>query len=342
VNAKPQLETDAARQGREAQLRRALFRGQQLHMHDEHYRAAVAALIDPLLWSDAGCGDLTAEALGLSEGRASAQVLAKEAGVAAGIEEFAWLLTRGDIVVKALKEDGAEVGRGEVLAEIEGQRGSLLSCERTALNLLQRMSGIATLTRRAQERVDQVNSEGFLGRAVSTARTRVVATRKTPWGLLDKRAVHLGGGGTHRLSLSDAILIKNNHLALLGSREEEAVAPAIERAWNNRQEAAFIEIEVRSAEAAVAAARTFGRVRQGDAPSCPCLLLLDNMSPEQARGTVDVLQSERLRDEVLVEASGAINESNLDEYASCGADALSMGALTHSPRALDLSLKIFS
>jgi nicotinate-nucleotide pyrophosphorylase (carboxylating) len=156
---------------------------------------------------------------------------------------------------------------------------------------------------------------------------------------LDKRAVHLGGGGTHRLDLHDAILIKNNHLALLAPREENAVVPAIERAWAGRKSTAFVEIEVRSAESSVAAARAFRRVRAGD-KECPCLLLLDNMSPEQARGTLDVLQSERLRDEVLVEVSGAINESNLDEYASCGADALSMGALTHSPRALDLSLRI--
>jgi nicotinate-nucleotide pyrophosphorylase (carboxylating) len=197
------------------------------------------------------------------------------------------------------------------------------------LNLLQRMSGIATMTRRLQEQMRRRNSQ-----------TVLIATRKTPWGLLDKRAVYLGGGGTHRLGLSDAILVKNNHLALLAPREEEAVVTAVERAWAGRQSAAFVEIEVRSAESAVAAARAFRRVRAGDQTSCPCVLLLDNMSPEQARGTLDVLKAEGLRDEIVVEISGAINESNLDEYASCGADALSMGALTHSPRALDLSFKI--
>ena len=124
-------------------VKRALFQGGQLHMRDEHYRAAVAALIDPLLWSDAGGGDLTVEALGLLEGRAKAQVLAKEAGIAAGIEEFAWLLGRGDLTVKALKRDGQAFECGDVLAEVEGGRASMLSCERTALNLLQRMSGIA-------------------------------------------------------------------------------------------------------------------------------------------------------------------------------------------------------
>jgi nicotinate-nucleotide pyrophosphorylase (carboxylating) len=325
VNAKPQLELSA----REAQLRRALFRGEQLHMGDDHYRAVAAAVLDPLLFSDAGCGDLTAEALGLTEGRAKAQVLAKESGIAAGLEEFEWLLTRGDLAVKALKRDGEKMDRGDVLAEIDGGRGGLLSCERTGLNLLQRMSGIATMTHRLQERAQRRN-----------AKTSVVSTRKTPWGLLDKRAVHLGGGGTHRLDLSDAILIKNNHLALLAACEEDAVGAAIEKAWACREGAAFIEVEVRSLEAAAAAARTFRRLREGDSSACPSLLLLDNMSPAQARETLDVLRSERLLDDVLVEISGAISESNFDEYAACGADALSMGALTHSPRALDLSLRI--
>jgi nicotinate-nucleotide pyrophosphorylase (carboxylating) len=186
------------------------------------------------------------------------------------------------------------------------------------------------MTRHLQERVQRRNPG-----------TLMVATRKTPWGLLDKRAVHLGGGGTHRLSLSDAILIKNNHLAMLAAREEEAVGLAIERAWALREAAAFIEIEVRGAEAAVAAAQAFRGLRENEAhATCPCLLLLDNMTLEQARRTLDALQAQGLREEVLVEVSGRITESNLEEYASCGADALSMGALTHSPRALDVSLRI--
>jgi nicotinate-nucleotide pyrophosphorylase (carboxylating) len=329
MNVKAQTEADAAQSLREAQLRQAFFRGERLHMRDGEYRAAVVALLDPLLSSDAGRGDATAAALGLSEGTAGGKVFAKEPGVAAGIEELDWLLTRAGLSVNVLVKDGAAIGRGDVLAEIAGRRGDLLLLERTALNLLQRMSGIATMTQRLQERLQRRNRGTWL-----------VATRKTPWGLLDKRAVYLGGGGTHRLGLDDAILVKNNHLALLAAREEDAVVPAVERAWTGRGGAAFVEIEVRSAESAVAAARAFRRVRAADGAVCPCLLLLDNMSAEQARGTLDVLRSEKLREEVLVEISGAINESSLDEYASCGADALSMGALTHSSRALDLSLRI--
>jgi len=329
MNARAQLEVRPEHPTREHQLKRALFRGDDLHVRNPIYLAAVAAFLEELFLSDLGPGDLTVEALGLAEGRASARVVTKEPGVAAGIEEFQWLLGRSEISVKPLKKDGDPIECDEVLVEIEGRRGDLLSYERTGLNLLQRMSGIATMTRRLQERVQRHSPKTF-----------VVATRKTPWGLLDKRAVHLGGGGTHRLGLSDAILVKNNHLALLAAREEDAVVLAIERAWAFRQVAAFIEIEVRSVEAAVAAAQAFRRLRKDDSPSCPCLLLLDNMSPEAVRRTLDALQSEHLREDVLVEVSGKITESNLEEYAACGADALSLGALTHSPRALDLCLRI--
>jgi len=339
MNARTQIAVGASRSTRGERLKRALFRGDGLHVGNPVYLAAVAELLEALFLSDLGPGDLTVEALGLAKRRASARVVAKEPGVAAGIEEFQWLLGRSEISAKALKKDGDPIERDDVLIEIEGRRGDVLSYERTGLNLLQRMSGIATMTHRLQERVQRHNPKAV-----------VAATRKTPWGLLDKRAVHLGGGGTHRLGLGDAILVKNNHLALLAVREEEAVGVAIERAWAFRDKAAFIEIEVRSAESAVAAAQAFRRLREDDstfhvrpqvrATSCPCLLLLDNMTPEQVRRTLDALESELLREEVLVEVSGEITESNLEEYAACGADALSMGALTHSPRALDISLRI--
>jgi len=167
-----------------------------------------------------------------------------------------------------------------------------------------------------------------------------VGTRKTLWGLLDKRALHLGSGGTHRLGLGDAILIKNNHLALLADSEEEAAPIAIERAWKLRNEAAFIEVEVRSEAAARAAANAFRRMQEDAGEEFPCLLMLDNMSPDEIRAIVGILQRERLWESTLIEASGGISEANLEAYASCGADAISIGALTHSARALDLCQRI--
>jgi nicotinate-nucleotide pyrophosphorylase (carboxylating) len=336
MNVKAQLDihclqraASTARTRREDQIRRALFHGDGLVLESPRYFRAVKAFLDELLDSDIGARDLTVQALGIGAEKSSGKILAKEPGIAAGIAECCWFLARGGVTIRQRKYDGDMLSADETVLEIEGQRGELLSLERVALNVLQRMSGIASMTHRLQERVQRRNPKMF-----------VVATRKTPWGWLDKRAVHLGGGGTHRLGLSDAILIKNNHLALLGSREEEAVGAAIGKAWAHREAAAFVEVEVRSLGAAAAAAKTFRRLREGDSFACPCLLLLDNMSPAQARETVDVLRSERLLEDVLVEVSGAITESNLDEYAACGADVLSMGALTHSPRALDLSLRI--
>jgi nicotinate-nucleotide pyrophosphorylase (carboxylating) len=205
-----------------------------------------------------------------------------------------------------------------------------LSFERVVLNLVQRMSGIATATRALARRA-----------SAGGRRAQIVATRKTPWSLLDKRAVHLGGGGTHRLGLSDAILIKNNHLALLDEREERAVPIAVARAWERRERAAFIEVEVRSLSAALAAARTFASLEQKAARLYPCLLMLDNMSSLQVARVVEALKREGLWEYALVEASGGIDGKNVEEYADAGVDAISVGALTHSPRALDISQQIF-
>lgn len=314
---------------REEQLRKALFRGGELRLDEPRYRQAARAFLDELISSDIREGDCTAKALGLSNERVTARVLAKEAGIAAGIEEVCWLLGREKIESVPRKRDGEAFQSGETLAEFTGGREDLLAFERVGLNLLQRMCGIATLTRRYQDRVQGRNPEAF-----------VVATRKTPWGLLDKRAVHLGGGGTHRLGLWDAILIKNNHLALLAPQEEDAAALAIDRAWSSKNGAVFVEVEVRSKESALAAARAFRSRHEKDAAPCPSLVMLDHFSPASAVATVEALRAEGLLEHVLVEVSGNISESNLEEYADSGADALSIGSLTHSPAALDLCQKI--
>ena len=313
---------------RQERLKRAFFRGDCLHLGNHEYLRSVRTLLNELLGSDLGLGDLTATVLQLSDQHATAKILAKESGVVAGAAEFCWLLMRDDLEVRVRKNDGETINAGDVVVEIEGRRGDLLAHERVGLNLLQRLSGIASATRRFQELVHRHNPEAH-----------VVATRKTPWGLLDKRAVHLGGGGTHRLGLWDAILVKNNHLALLANREEDAVRIAVERAWPARQSAAFIEVEVRSEAGAMAAAQAFRRVQESSQEAdgdCPCLLLLDNMPPARIAAVIADLRAQNLFNHILTEASGNISESNLEEYAASGVDAISMGALTHSARALDL------
>jgi nicotinate-nucleotide pyrophosphorylase (carboxylating) len=310
-------------------IEQALFRGGTLTLENPAYCRSVRTLMELLVQTDLTPHDLTARALGMKERHASAAILAREGGVAAGLEEFAFLLRAHGVEVGFDKQDGDAIKPGDSLLRLEGEESRLLSLERVGLNLLQRMSGIASASRCLQQRAR--------GRSVAT---RIVGTRKTPWGLLDKRALHLGNGGTHRLGLGDAMVIKNNHLALLASREEDAVPMAIERAWKYRAESAFIEVEVRGKAAARAAAQTFRRLQEQAAEEYPCLLMLDNMRPDEIETILEMLRRENLWDHTLIEASGGISEANLEAYADCGVDAISIGALTHSARALDICQRI--
>jgi nicotinate-nucleotide pyrophosphorylase (carboxylating) len=314
---------------REQRTEQALFRGAGLNLQNADYALEVHALTGALLRVDLNPNDLTVSALEILSKRVSAAVMAREPGVAAGFEEFALLLEEHGVSVGFGKKDGDAFQSGDTLLRLEGDQNKLLSLERVGLNLLQRLSGIATLTRCLQERVRR--------RCPST---RIVATRKTLWGLLDKRAVHLGGGGTHRIGLGDAILIKNNHLALIGSSEEEAAPIAVARAWKHRKQAAFIEVEVRGEGAALRAAGTFRNLQEESGERYPCLLMLDNLEPRAISSVLDSLRRERLWEYALIEASGGISQQNIETYADTGVDAISVGALTHSSRALDLCQRI--
>jgi nicotinate-nucleotide pyrophosphorylase (carboxylating) len=314
---------------REQRTEKALFRGASLTLDLPEYRDTVRAFTESLLRADLAPRDLTVAALGIRGGHAKAAILARDGGVAAGLVELAFLLQAHGIVATLEKHDGEAIGPGDILLRAEGDEMQLLALERVGLNLVQRMSGIATAIRCLQKRAKR-----------QCPATRIVGTRKTPWGLLDKRALHLGNGGTHRLGLGDAIVVKNNHLALVAPREEEAAPIAIERAWAFRKNSAFIEVEVRGDAAARAAAEAFRRVQEDAADEYPCLLMLDNMTPDQIGLILDGLRRENLWDHVLIEASGGISESNVEAYAARGVDAISIGALTHSARALDICQRI--
>lgn len=314
---------------RQQRVANALCRGASLVIDNRQYCQAVRALTDFLFQADLGARDLTAEAIGTRDRSETATVLAREGGIAAGLEEFALLLRSHGLRVEFEKQDGDVIRSSDTLLRAKGNEIALLSLERVGLNLIQRMSGIATAAHCLQQRVKQ---RGF--------RALVVGTRKTHWGLLDKRALHLGNGGTHRLGLGDAILIKNNHLALLANTEAEAAPLAIEKAWKFRGESAFIEVEVRSEGGARSVAQTFRRLRGAAAQDYPCLMMLDNMAPDAIASILDALRRESLLDDTLIEASGGISESNLEAYAASGVDAISVGALTHSARALDVCQRI--
>lgn len=308
---------------RQELLKQAFFRGEALTLAYPLYLQWVRIFTEGLLEADLGQGDLTVQALMSGRERGRAEIVANEEGILAGLAEILWFYTRCGLTVERLKADGEPVRPGEAVLRAEGDLKTLLALERTGLNLLQRMSGIATFTKHLQERIRRKSSTTF-----------VVATRKTPWGLLDKRAVHLGGGGTHRLGLWDAILIKNNHLKALAASEEEAVPLALKRAWLHRGEAVFMEVEVTGLPGALAASRTFQGLQNGR--PFPCIVMLDNVSPEEAERIILSLRDQGLYDHVLIEASGRIAGGMIEAYAEAGVDAISVGALTHSSKALDL------
>jgi nicotinate-nucleotide pyrophosphorylase (carboxylating) len=313
---------------REDRIRAAFYRGDDLNVRKTAYVRALCGLADELLREDTALADLTVGALEIGDYQCTIEIRAKEKGVAAGIDEAQWLFERAGLAASRAVNDGDLIDAGDVLVRAEGNAEVLLSLERVVVNLMQRMSGIATTTRQLVEAVSQ-----------QWPNAHVAATRKTPWGLLDKRAVHIGGGGTHRLSLADAILIKTNHLLLASHSIGIGLEEAVQRAWEAHKSAAFLEVEVTTTEEAVLCARALRDLQTADS-SCPCILMLDNFSAAQAASAVAALQDQDLHHAVLIEASGNIAESSLAAYAAAGVDTISIGALTHSPRALDLSAKI--
>jgi nicotinate-nucleotide pyrophosphorylase (carboxylating) len=277
-------------------------------------RKTVEEKLKQILAEDVGQGDVTSEAVVPADLAVEAVVLAKEAGVAAGIEETVIFAESLGLNVKAEVADGDEIKSGTVILRISGNARTILSAERTMLNLLSRMSGIATKTRKLAEKLRKAN-----------LKAKVAATRKTAPGLLyfDKKAVVVGGGDPHRLRLDDMILIKDNHVAIAGS-VEDAVKRAKACKFNKK-----IEAEVTSTADALKAAATGADI-----------VMLDNFSPEQVREAVEALKKAGFFGKVLLEVSGGITERNLLDYASTQVDIVSMGALTHSVKALDISLEI--
>jgi nicotinate-nucleotide pyrophosphorylase (carboxylating) len=261
--------------------------------------------IRELLEEDVGYGDITSDSLLSPEHRARATVYLKE--------EALFRLLGCD--VRVLGEDGDRVRIGQILMEVEGEARSILSGERTALNILGRMSGIATTVAEAVSVARSVDPE-----------VRVAATRKTVPGLrdLDKRAVELGGGDTHRFRLDDCVLIKDNHL-MFGFTIAEAVDRAREKVSFTKK----IEVEVRSLGEAREAARAGADI-----------VMFDNMSPDEIGDCLRALEGEGLRERRLFEASGGITMDNLAEYAGTGVEVVSMGSLTHTVRNLDVKLKV--
>lgn len=276
---------------------------------------ALFSQIANFLHEDLGRGDITTQSTVKRSQSAKGRFIAKEAMVVAGLEaaEYVFSTLDSQQQLEAFVSDGDEVEAGKVIARAAGFADVLLSGERLALNLMQRLSGIATLTRK------------FV-RAVEGTGAQIVDTRKTTPGLrmLEKYAVLTGGGRNHRFGLDDGVLIKDNHIALAGG-----VATAVERARRAVGHLHKIEVEV-SSEAEMREAIESGAD----------ILMLDNRTSEETRRLVETARS--LAPHVLLESSGGITLENVREYAEAGVDLISVGALTHSARAMDISFKIQS
>ena len=276
---------------------------------------ALQDLVERFLEEDIGFGDITTLSVVPETTHGHGRLIAKAPLVLAGLEvaQAAFQVVDARVQWQSAAQDGAALQPGSILAELEGPGRALLTAERVALNLLQRLSGVATLTRRYAE-------------AVQHTQARVIDTRKTTPGLraLEKYAVRVGGGHNHRFGLSDGVLIKDNHIAIVGSIEN-AVA-AVRANVSHLQK---IEVEVdrldQIPEALMAGA---------DA------ILLDNMTPEQTREAVALVRSKPGGERILLESSGGVTLETVRAYAEAGVDLISSGALTHSAPAVDISLDV--
>lgn len=262
------------------------------------------------LAEDIGKEDISSKLL--PRKKIKAKIISRQNGVIAGVKFAQDIFVLKGNKVTIIKKDGSKITAGQTILEIAGPVYSILSCERTALNLLSRMSGIATQTSNLVEKIRKVNP-----------RTKLYATRKTAPGLrfFDKEAVNIGGGEKHRMSLDKLVMLKDNHLAVSGS-----LSRLISKA---RKKYKIIEVEVENQEDALLAA-----------VSGATIIMLDNFSTKEISKTIKNLKKAKLRKRVKLEASGGINSKNIQSYAKSGVDMISVGEITNSVSGIDLTLEV--
>lgn len=268
-----------------------------------------------LLSDDIGLGDITSAAIIPSKLIVEAEIITKENGLVAGIEETIILAELLGLKSATHVVDGNEIVKNQILMSFSGNAQTILSVERTILNLLSRMSGIATITRKVINKLRK-----------SKLDTKLAATRKTVPGLsyFDKKAVFIGGGDTHRLNLADMVLIKDNHITITGN-----IQNAIIKAKKRTSFSKKIEVEATKIDEVMLAAKAGVDI-----------IMLDNFTPKKIKEAVNLLKKEGYYGKLLLEASGGINFENFLDYASTQVDIISLGALTHSVKSIDMALKI--
>lgn len=267
------------------------------------------------IYDDIGFEDITTNSLIPNEKWAQAEILCKEDGILAGMDVAHYILNEFDLNISSTYLDGDEIHKGDVILEFEGRAKDILMVERTILNYMMHLSGIATIVKNTCDKVHEINPD-----------IRVACTRKTTPGLqkLEKKAVEIGGGDTHRFKLDDCVLIKDNHIQIVGG-----VIESIELAKDKVSFTKKIEIEVESEDDAIRASM-FGAD----------IIMLDNMTPKEIDSVLSTLSQRRLRDDVIIEVSGGITPDNINDYAKLDVDVISSGFITNSTKSLDLSLNI--
>lgn len=293
-------------------------RSRKLSAENKQYQNFIKKFFSYFLEYDIGNSDVTTNSLIKNKKKIFANIAAKEDGIVAGLEEFKFL--NKDLELKFFKKDGDQIKNNDAIAEINGNARKILSRERIFLNLLQRMSGIATLTNESNKKLNN--------------KIKIAATRKTLWGCLDKKAVSIGGGLTHRLNLNDGVLIKDNHLKTLKYDIDKALNFV-------KNKSKYIEIEVENKSQALTSAKTIKSIKKSFIIDKTFFaIMLDKIPPKEIKLIINELKNLNLYDKILFEASGNINPENLTEYADCNVDIISMGYLTNSAPVLNLSLEI--
>ena len=259
------------------------------------------------LAEDIGKGDITSDLL--DKKRITATIISREDAILAGVQYAKEIFKIKGCNVKILKKEGSRIKPNQTIISITGDAGKILTCERTALNLLTRMSGIATQTNHLVKKIP--------------SKTKLYATRKTAPGLryFDKEAVEIGGGKKHRLRLDEMVMIKDNHIAI-----EDSLLSLIKKTKKKYKK---FEVEVENTKDAVLAANMGATI-----------IMLDNFTPAQIKKTIQTLKDQKLRSKVLLEASGGITSKNISKYGQTGVDIISVGSITNSVKGIDMSLEI--
>ncbi len=259
------------------------------------------------LAEDIGKGDITSALL--DKKRITATIISREEAILAGVQYAKEIFKIKGCNVKILKKEGTKIKPNQTIMSITGDAGKILTCERTALNLLTRMSGIATQTNQLVKKIP--------------SKTKLYATRKTAPGLryFDKEAVEIGGGKKHRLRLDEMVMIKDNHIAI-----EDSLLSLIKKTKKKYKK---FEVEVENTKDAVLAANMGATI-----------IMLDNFTPAQIKKTIQTLKDQKLRNKVLLEASGGISSNNISKYGQTGVDIISVGSITNSVKGIDMSLEI--